>query len=708
MMQQIGYSPALLAFALALVILMPNRAAANEGDPPTSVARLAYVEGSVSFQPGGTNDWVAPPLNRPLTSGDALWSDRDGRAELQLDGSILRLSSDTAMSLLNLGNNVTQIQLSAGTMLVRVLRLYDNETYEIDTPNLAFTLLGPGLYRVTVGAAGNTTAIGVRAGRGEVTGGGSAYAVSANEYDTFSGTNALAEDVQSYGPELDAFDAWSANRDRRWAHSVSSRYVSSDVVGYEDLDQHGVWQSTPDNGYVWFPRGVAAGWAPYQDGHWDYIEPWGYTWVDDQSWGFAPFHYGRWLEVNGAWGWVPAPPAPLGEGYVRPIYAPALVAWVSVGAGVAWFALGPREVYVPSYPVSRGYVDQINVTNTTVNTTVVNNIYNTTIVNNTVNATNVTYVNRNVPGAVIATTSQAFTSAQPITRNAMAVNQRMLASAPVRVFAPAVVPTMQAVLGTARSSAAHPPAAIERRVVVARIAPPPPPLPFARRQQAIKNNGGKPLAIAAVRQIQAAEAPPRPVVRLAPPARTLIAPTRPARTLVAPTRPAAAPARGGTPAAARGAIENTANRPVPAVIHPRDIPAVPRPASPSMANSVLERQHLQEQAQLRAQQDAERQKIQQQQEREHQQLANQQAQGARRMQLQQQLEQQHQQQTQQLMQKHAQEQQQLLQRQQQEQKLLQEQKRRAQTPSRQQTLPRQKTPPPPQDRTPLPQTDTKP
>ena len=59
--------------------------------------------------------------------------------------------------------------------------------------------------------------------------------------------------------------------------------------------------------------------------------------------------------------------------------------------------------------VSRRYVNNINVSNTTVNTTVINNVYNTTIINNkTVNVTNINYVNRNVPGAVAATTSQAL------------------------------------------------------------------------------------------------------------------------------------------------------------------------------------------------------------------------------------------------------------------------------------------------------------
>ena len=190
----------LLALAFASIMFSAALAKADEGDPPSRAARLAFVEGSVSFHPGGTDEWVAAPLNRPLTTGDQLWSDRDGRVELQLDGSLLRLSSSTAVSFLNLSDNVTQIQLSSGTLLVRVRRLEDNETYEIDTPNLAFTVLRPGLYRLSVDEAGNTTAIRVRDGQGEVTGAGSAYPVNANEYDEFSGTNELVENTQPYRP----------------------------------------------------------------------------------------------------------------------------------------------------------------------------------------------------------------------------------------------------------------------------------------------------------------------------------------------------------------------------------------------------------------------------------------------------------------------------------------------------------------------------
>ena len=500
-----------LGIAMALATCMPARAAGDDDDPPSRVARLAYAHGAVSFQPAGTDDWVTSTVNRPMTTGDKLWSDNDSRAEMQIDGSLIRLSNNTGIAFLNLSDHVTQIQLSEGTLLVRVRRLDDDETYEVDTPNLAFSILRSGLYRLSVNEEGDATIIKVRSGEGEVTGGGAAYRVRRNESESFAGTDQLVVNPLDDDRREDEFDAWSANRDAHWEHSRSSRYVSSDVVGYEDLDDHGAWRPTPEYGNVWFPRTERPDWAPYHYGHWAYVAPWGYTWVDDEPWGFAPFHYGRWVCVDGSWGWVPAPPRTEGVEYVRPVYAPALVAWVGGGpgggAGVAWFPLGPREVYVPSYPVSRNYVNNVNVSNTTVSTTVVNNYYNTTVVNQNVNVTSVKYVNQTVPGAVAATTPQAFTTAQPVAKNVVIVDQRTIVNAPVKAFAPASVPTKQAVLGsTVATVAVKPPAAVQTRAVVARVAPPPPPPVFERRQEAIRDNGGKPLSMAQVRQIQPAPA----------------------------------------------------------------------------------------------------------------------------------------------------------------------------------------------------------
>lgn len=657
---------AIASASFVLAAFFSVGASADQDDPPTRAARLAYVDGSVAFGPAGTSDWVAPPINRPLTTGDQLWSDQNSRAEVQFDGSSLRLSANTAVTLLNLSDTVTQIQLSSGAILLRVRRFSDEQTYEVDTPNLAFTVLRPGLYRISVDGSGNSTAIRVRQGQGDVTGGGLAYPVAENEYDVFSGTDELREDQQPYGADQDSFEAWGAARDSRWDHSVSARYVSRDVVGYEDLDDQGSWSLDPVNGNVWFPRGVESGWAPYHNGHWAFVEPWGYTWIDDSAWGFAPFHYGRWVSVRGAWGWIPAPPQRPDVAYVRPVYAPALVAWIGAGAAVAWFALGPREVYVPSYPVSRAYVNNINVSNTTVNTTVINNVYNTTIVNNTV-VNNITYANRNVPGAVVATTSQAFTSAQPVARNAVHLDQRAIASASVAALAPAVVPTKQAVIGSGHVSATRPPASVQSRVVVARIAPPAAPPSFERRRDAIQSNGGKPLSTAQVRQISGTSAAQtQVVVKLAPAARMM----SPAKLLQPPTPTVAiATPRPNTDMAVPRAPE----APVKAAplaanpIHPRELPPPPKLTPPAKANSVLERQHLQEQQQLQAKQNADREQLQQRQEAEHAQATKDAAAKAR----QQQIEQQHQLQTLQLMQKHAEAQKQLEEKQQ-EQRRLQE------------------------------------
>ena len=524
----------LLSIALAVALLAPQLAAADDDDPPGRVARLSYTHGAVSFEPAGTDDWVSAVVNRPMTTGDKLWSDNGSRAELHIGSAAIRLDGNTGFSFLNLTDNMVQLRVTEGTLNIRVRRLGDDETFEVDTPNLAFTILRPGTYRINVNEAGDTTVVTVRDGQGEVTGGGSAYTIHPREVATFNGIDQISADVEGYGGDGDDFDSWCNERDRRMDHSSSARYVSNDVIGYEDLDEYGGWRPVPEYGNVWFPHVTVVGWAPYRYGHWCWISPWGWTWVEDEPWGFAPFHYGRWVAVNGYWGWVPCPPRTVVVGvvYVRPVYAPALVAWVggphfSVGigigggggVGVAWFPLGPREVFVPSYRVSRTYVNNVNVSNTTVNNTYVTNVYNTTIVNK--NVTNIRYVNQNVNGSVTATSHETFTSARPVGRNMIRVDQREIASAQVSTTAtPAVAPQRQALLGAGARANVRQRGDFENRAVVARTAPPPPPASFDRQEAAIKANGGRPIAISEARQLQPENARPVSQIRMAPPART--------------------------------------------------------------------------------------------------------------------------------------------------------------------------------------------
>jgi len=525
----------LLGVALLVALFAPQRAAADEDDPPSRVARLGYTHGNVSFNPAGTDDWVTAVVNRPITTGDKLWADNGARAELNLGAAVIRLSSNTGFSFLNLDDRTTQIRITEGTLNVRVRRLDDDEIFEIDTPNLAFSVLRSGSYKINVNEAGDATVVVVRDGQGEVTGGGSAYTIHPREVGTFAGVDQLDADVQRFGGDEDDFDHWCYDRDRHADHSASARYVSTDVIGYEDLDDYGGWRPVPEYGTVWFPHTTVVGWAPYRYGHWVWISPWGWTWVDDEPWGFAPFHYGRWVVVGGVWGWVPSPPRPVvvGVAYVRPVYAPALVAWVggphfSVGigigggggGGVAWFPLGPRDVYCPSYHVSQRYVQNVNISNTTViNQTHITNVYNNVYVNKTVNVTNVTYQNQTASNAVTATSHQAFTSAQPVHSNMIRVNAREVASAPVAPLTPTVAPQQRSVLGSGAEARVRPPAFEANRSVVAKTAPPPTPVSFTKQQQVMQANGGRPPAASEMRRGQVETTQDaRANIRIAPPA----------------------------------------------------------------------------------------------------------------------------------------------------------------------------------------------
>jgi hypothetical protein len=465
------------AAALALLSfssMAQTEAPPDAADPPDRAGRLSYVQGAVSLQPAGQDQWTAAEVNRPLTTGDKLWTDRGSRAELYAGGAAIRLSGETGFSFLNFDDNTVQMRMTAGTVDVRVKRLDADDHIELDTPNAALSLLRPGNYRVEVNDAGDATVVKISEGEAEVSGGGApSVVVHAQQAATFHGTEQLASDFGTLGAP-DDFDSWCLDRDQRdeRATAATAQYVSPDVVGSEDLNEYGSWSNDPEYGYVWSPTTVAVGWAPYHYGRWVWVSPWGWTWLDEAPWGFAPFHYGRWAFVRERWCWVPGPR------HVRPVYAPALVAWVggsgfdvsvsAGGGGVAWFPLAPREVYVPAYRVSPRYVTRVNVTNTVVNNVYVTNVYEKRV-------TNVTYRNRVVPGAVITVPRNSFVSAEPVARHAIRMDERVIARGQVMSAAPAIRPEPRSVLGMsdqARRTVRTPPAALANREVVARRAPP--------------------------------------------------------------------------------------------------------------------------------------------------------------------------------------------------------------------------------------------
>jgi hypothetical protein len=421
-------------------------------DPPGRVGRLGETSGQVWLYTPDAGEWISADRNRPLTSGDRLATDANARAELRIGSTSVRLDGGTELEVLRIDDQAVALQLHNGSVATRLRSPEAAREFELRTAEGRFLANRPGRYRIDRGD--NASNLTVWSGEAVYEGPGSALTVYPGQRAEFWLDNGSAQ-YSITDPQRDNFSAWNNERDRRDDYRPAQRYVSPEMTGAEDLDRYGNWQQVPDYGAVWVPRAVPVGWAPYGAGHWAWVSPWGWTWVDDMPWGFAPFHYGRWMMFNNAWCWVP------GTYVRRPVYAPALVGWIggphvslsiSVGGSptptVGWFPLAPREVYVPTYRVSPGYVQQVNITHVT-------NITNvTTIINNPQQVvTNIDYRNRRFPHAVTVVPQTVMVNRQPVApvaaqwRNAAAQQianqpvQRVVVSAPP-VAAPAVTPAV--------------------------------------------------------------------------------------------------------------------------------------------------------------------------------------------------------------------------------------------------------------------------
>ncbi|MGF6537909.1 DUF6600 domain-containing protein [Paraburkholderia youngii] len=440
---------------------------ASGGDPPGRIARLNYTAGAVTTEPAGATDWSYAQINRPLTTGDQLWNDQNARSELHIGSTAVRLGQNTSLDVLNLDDSTAQLKVAQGTLSTRVRELAPGSSYEIDTPNLALGVNGPGDYRVDVAPDGSSTTVTVRSGSAIAYGDGGQVPIAAGQQIRFAGTN-LQQLADNRAPAADELDQWAASRDATEDRSLSARYVSRDIPGYEDLDANGTWRETPQYGAVWVPNAMPAGWAPYHDGHWVWQAPWGWTWVDDQPWGFAPYHYGRWADIDGAWAWVPGPL----EADVAPAYAPALVAFVGnddggadwgvnlavggvIAAGVAWFPLGPGEPWHPHWGDhdrwSAGYYNRVN---------------RATIYNDYHRNVN-TYVNYRVPGCVTAVPATAFVHGQPVRRFSQKVDPAHWRNARINPGAPGIAPVRESFGSDLRRANYRPPASVAGRPVVA-------------------------------------------------------------------------------------------------------------------------------------------------------------------------------------------------------------------------------------------------
>ena len=587
------------------------RAAAQSypADPPARVARLADLQGQVWVYRPDVGDWVSAVRNTPLTTGDHLATDPGARAEVQVGSTTVRLDGGTEVDVQLLDDRRFSLQLLVGAVSARVRETADAGTFDVRTEEGRFVAQRAGRYRID--RSGRSTFITVTSGLANYEGSNSGLAVQPGQRaEFFIDANGVAQYAVGV-PLNDAFAAWSGDRDRRVDNPAPARYVSPEMTGADDLDRYGRWEQSPDYGALWIPANVATGWVPYSTGHWVWVRPWGWTWVDEAPWGFAPFHYGRWVYVRNYWCWSP------GVRVVRPVYAPALVAWVGepvsidVGGGrsrapsVGWFPLAPREVYVPAYHASPRYTQNINVTQVT-------NITNiTTVINNPQVPRE--FQNRHVANAVTVVPVAVMTERQPVAAAAAQWRQspgnrdaaaRSAQPAPVLLAAPVAAPVVAAPRSTilpvhredpratgvpagdrGRGVAEPPPGAREPGrpatppvIVATPLAPRPPsaastqpievrPSPAAStRPPPARTDDGRAVGAASMDRM----APP-PLPRPTPPAAPLVAPPAVPAQVAAPapvTRPAPS-----APAARPPVPRDAADR-VPAAAPAAEVPAM--------------------------------------------------------------------------------------------------------------------------------------
>ncbi|MGZ3182772.1 MAG: DUF6600 domain-containing protein [Telluria sp.] len=349
------------ALAAAAAFILACSAGALAQDAPGLAGRVALVQGEVSV--GGSVEAGPATVNWPVSSGMQFTTASGARTELRVGSTSIRLDGDSSLEVSQLDDEHLYVRLFYGSAAVRLRDRGLVNQFQLATAQGTVRLVEPGRIRVDADRTPDTTVLSVFDGVAMVDGFGNSLTVHAGRR-----AELRDDDVRTALVFRDAFDDWSLLRDQREDRAVAVRYIPAEMTGWEDLDANGDWRDSGDYGTLWIPRAIPVGWVPYRDGRWAWIEPWGWTWVDNAPWGYAPFHYGRWVYVDNRWCWAPGR-----YRHEHPVWAPALVGWVgganwrlTFGGGhhvlpaQGWYPLAPHEHYVPNYRVRPEHLHVIN------------------------------------------------------------------------------------------------------------------------------------------------------------------------------------------------------------------------------------------------------------------------------------------------------------------------------------------------------------
>ncbi|MES2129866.1 MAG: DUF6600 domain-containing protein [Pseudomonadota bacterium] len=350
--------------AALLALALFSTLAQADNDAPSRAGRVSLVQGNVSVSADVGYQAEAALLNLPVTSHNQFTTARDARTEFHVGSTAVRLDADSSLEVTQLDDENLIMRLNYGSVSVRVRNADNLRGFELDTQQGRVRLQEPGRVRIDAERMPDTSTVSVFDGAAVVDAGGATLTVRAGKR-----VEVHNDDVHTGLAARDSFDEWVTQRDQYDQRATSARYVPQEMTGYEELEQNGYWRESAEYGAIWMPRNVPVDWAPYRDGRWTWVSPWGWTWVDNAPWGYAPFHYGRWVVIERHWYWAP------GRYVGRPVWAPALVGWVGgnnwqvsfSSGGISraapaqgWYPLRPHEAYVPTYRVSNDHLRQIN------------------------------------------------------------------------------------------------------------------------------------------------------------------------------------------------------------------------------------------------------------------------------------------------------------------------------------------------------------
>lgn len=360
-------APALGWLLCLLLASLAGWAQAQEraDDPPARAGRVAGLDGQAWWLEPESGQWQPLLLNQTLGPGERLRSAPQARLSLRIGSTSLWLDGDSELLLRRLDDEAVELQLLRGSLALRLRQRELLDEFRVFTREGDVTAEREGLYRVEQLARAGGSRVQSWEGRlrfewREREAGDPVWLSSGEQAELWWSGGPRAE---RQALQRDVFGDWGLAQSRAEGPYQAWNHVSPEMTGAEVLDAYGQWEQHPEHGVLWVPSAVAPDWEPYRQGRWLWSVRWGWTWVDAAPWGFAPFHYGRWLRWGGRWCWAP------GAYTGRPVYAPALVGW---GAGRApgwsrhqppppgWQALGPRQPYVPHYRHSPGYGQRLN------------------------------------------------------------------------------------------------------------------------------------------------------------------------------------------------------------------------------------------------------------------------------------------------------------------------------------------------------------